>query len=245
MDAQFLMMLWFWILPVIGIFSLILVPLFWFFVVPQLSRSLTWARFQNCILFFIGDNAGRLTLVKSRELIPEGIVHTKDGWEFLPSANPKGRKVDADIEKMALKVYTLSGHGKPVLLGYAGKVTVVNPATLASMQQNKDLVDPGQIIAEFKEDVEELPGKYRRYFKKSITKLESYVKARKVTVLDLSQIKKVLQGLYPPTLIDALATNRELRGMKRAGSQYTTLLLGGAIIIAILVFGVIAIFSMG
>ena len=63
---------------------------------------------------------------------------------------------------------------------------------------------------------------------------------KSLTVIDPTKIKEVIPKMFTPSQLDALATNREQRGMKRAGKQYTGLILGIGLILAILIFGTIA-----
>jgi len=238
--------LWFYVLPVVGILALIFVPIIWFFVVPNVSRRLTWARFRNVDIHAIADDSGYLELCPSQEKLPEGLVRTKRGWRFLPRPIPPGKKGELypAVQKLTLKPYILKGLGKPIWFDYAGKITSLNPATLAGLQQKENTVDIEGRFTYIEKLVEDLPKNPRKELKAKLKELKVATEAKPITNIDINKIKQVVSKLHPPSVWKAFGINRELRGMKRRGSELMWLILGGAIIIGVTVIGVVAVLSL-
>ena len=249
MDILFL--LWFFILPIVGILTPIFALIFWFFIVPGVAKMLTFARFRNVSIHAVADASGFVELVPTKEHLPEGIVRTKHGWHFLPRPiNPPGnpgKKTNAnqDAERIALKTHILKTVGKPFLLNYAGKITSMNYSTLAALQQNEARLDLKWYFEELETVLKDLPKHFRKELEKKLAQLKEAAHAEKVTIINPEAIQDTINKMYPPSLIDALAINREMKGMKRRGREMLPLILGGAIIIGIVVIGVVAIIVLG
>jgi len=257
-------MLWMLVLPILGISLSILVPVVWFFIVPRVARMLTWARFKNVSIHAIADDSGFAELVTTKVELPEGVVKTDRGWRFLPrpiwkSLKPKTKKKKGDAvsekdlsvaERFALRKFTLKGMGKPFWLGYAGMVNAMNPSTLAVLQQGSEPSDnPAVHFGNIQSYIDGLPKKLlwnnmELHPQKDLTKLlndlHERVKTVPYTVLDPRAIKEVLPEMTPPSLMEAIETYSEMVGMEERGRHLTPLIIGGALIVGILVFGVIA-----
>lgn len=248
--------IWMMVLPVIAITLILLVPIFWFFIVPKISRMLTWKRFQKCSFHIIADDTGYVTVLPTTEEIPEGIVRTKKGYRFLP--RPKWKEhVDnpGNTANLILRKFIWKDMGKPLWLGYAGKVAAVNPATLAGLQQSKTKKPIGnsqKVLEPLLKYVKTLPKtlmikgftgqrtlKLRSDLTKLLEALKNEINIQEYTVIDPTKIKQLISQMYTPSQLDALATNRFQAGVKRAGKQYTGLILGGGLIIGLVIIAIL------
>lgn len=137
-DVIFL--IWFWILPIIGMFFIVFAPIFWFIIVPGVARRLTGARFGNKTVSILGDDEGYIEVVVSKIRYPAGVVKTKRGYRFLPRPHKLKSGVE-DVPDWMFKKYILRGLGKPCWFGYAGKVPNFNPPTGAVFSGSE--VNPG------------------------------------------------------------------------------------------------------
>jgi len=259
-----LFFVWMLVLPVIGLLSIIFVPIFWFFIVPKIARTLTWKRFSKCSFHFIGDDTGFAYLVPTTEELPEGVVKTKYGYRFLPrpiSHNP-GNPDGKIVEQLMLRRFVWRDIGKPIWFGYAGKVTAINPATLALVEAEKKKKKTRNPVNKVLRDIEvyvkglpktlTIPDKnsvrtinLQKELKEKLELLKTTLNYKPLTILDPTKVKEIAPKMWTPSQIDALATNREWRGIKRAGKQYTPLILGAGTILAILIFGIIALKMFG
>jgi len=247
---QLFWIVWMFILPILGITLAVLAPIIWFFIVPKVARMLTWCRFRNVSIHAIADDSGYVELVPTNVELPEGVVRTKRGWRFLPRPrwktkkekrlNEKKRQELDMAEQLGLRKYVLKGLGKPFWFGYAGKITAMNPATLAALQQTNNPHNPTGNFQVIEEYIKNIAEPFRKDLTKMLTQLKQQVKAKSLTLINTDAIKTVVPQMYPASLIDALATNREYYGMKRRGREYTGLILGGALIIGLVIFGIIA-----
>lgn len=245
---EILFLLWFFVLPILGILFPIFAGIFWFLVVPGIAKMLTWSRFKNVSIHLVGDDSGYAEFVATKEELPEGIVRTKKGWHFLPSpiysnlGKSKGLK---RAEQIGLKKYILKGLGKPIWLDYAGKITSMNIGTLAAMQQNKNQLDLKWYFDEMTKIIADTPKVFRKELSNKLKALEEATKAEALTLINIAQIKSAVPKMYPSSLIDALAINREMKGMKRRGKEMMPLILGGAIIIGLVAISIVAILVLG
>jgi len=245
---EILYTLWFFILPAMGILVPIFGAIFWFFIVPGLAKMLTWNRFKNVSLELNANDSGYAELLPTKEELPEGIVRTKKGWQFLPSpiySNPAKTDEEKQAEQIGLKKYILKGIGKPIRISYAGKITSMNIGTLAAMQQNNKQINLEPYFKSIQNIVDDLPRHFKKELKQKLKLLKQATKAKPLTLIDPEEIKTAVPKMYPPSLIDALAINREMKGMKRRGKELTPLILGGAIIIGLVVLGIALIFVFG
>jgi len=244
---QIFFILWMFVLPILAIVGVVLVPIFWFGIVPKIARTLTWKRFRKVSFHLIADDSGYVSLVPTTEELPEGIVNTKAGFRFLPRPRwIKGNPVPTDedtgnLKDIMLRKFIWKDLGKPLWLGYAGKVAAFNPATLAMLQQRKHVeVDATGYVDEIKDYVKQLGQPHRKDLTKMLSELVTGLKFTALTVLDPTKIKEVLPKMYTPSQIIAVAVNREARGMKRAGKQWTPLILGGGIILGLILLIIVA-----
>jgi len=246
---QLFFILWMFVLPILAIILTILIPVFWFFIVPKIARTLTWKRFRSCSFHLIADDSGYAYLLATKEEIPEGIVDTKKGWRFLPrpswlksKGNPKPKKDKQRVENIMLRKFVWRDMGKPIWFGYAGKVTSANPATLAGLQQEPyEAPNTDGYISNIINYVKALAQPHRRELTKRLEDLKKGLTFKELTIVDPTIIKKLYPKMFTPSQLDAFGTNRETRGMKRAGRQYTPLILGAGFIIALAIIGIVAI----
>lgn len=253
--------LWFLVLPIMGIALTILVPVVWFFIVPKVARMLTWTRFKSVSIHAIADDSGFVELVTTKVELPEGVVKTDRGWRFLPRPiwkslkrrkKKKGDVTEKDLsvaERFALRKYVLKGLGKPFWFGYAGMVNAMNPPTLAVLQQGGSPVgNPTVHFSNIRSYIDSLPKKLlwnnrELHPKKDLTKmlddLHERVKTEPYTVLDPRAVKEVLPEMTPPSLMEAIETYSEMVGMEERGKNILPIILIAGIV-GMLVFGVIA-----
>ena len=247
MDIFYLV--WMWVLPALGIMLAVLVPVVWVFIIPKISKKLMWARFKNSNIFALADDSGWAELVVTTKGLPEGVHETKDhGWRF--QLRPRWSKEAKDptkeqIEQLASRKYMLKDLGKPFWFGYMGKVALLNPPTLAALQQSSSPSGNPEIyfvkISEFLQTLQEsdVTKRLKGLVEELKQNLESKVES--VTILDPKIIKEVLPKMWTPSQIDALATNRVEYGMKKKGHEYGKLIIGAALILGLVVVAIVAI----
>jgi len=246
---------WLIVLPIAGMIFIVFGPIFWFLIVPKIARTLTWNRFRKVHFHFISDDVGFAHLVPSTtEVIPEGVVRAeKFGYRLLPrltsGGNPDG---DNLIKRLLLRKYIWADMGKPIWFDYAGKVGSFNPATLAILEQSQGknpVGKPDVILNEMSDYVKALPKalvlkdktySLREDLAKMLERLKTEITIQELTVMDPSVVKSLLPTMYTPSQLKALALNREQYGMEKRGKEYGRLILGGGLIIAILIFGIVA-----
>jgi len=245
------------LLPILAITLTIIVPIFWFFIVPKVARMLTWCRFKNVSIHAIADDSGFVEFVPTNVELAEGVVRTKRGWRFLPRPiwkplNPTEKRDEKleEAEKVVLRKYVLKGLGKPFWFGYAGMVAATNPAALASIQQEQPNPIKRKIIFKNLETyISSLPKQFlwnnqtihiQKELGKIVKQLHDYIKARPLTLIDPRAVKEILPETTPPSLMEAIETYSEMVGMEQKGKEYGKLILGGTLIIGLVVFGIVA-----
>lgn len=239
---QIFYILWFFVFPILGVVLAIVLPVFWFFIVPKVARMLTWKRFKKVSFHLIADDTGYTDLVPTKEELPEGVVRTKKGWRFLPRRRweqGKTKTKEKNVQDLLLRKFVWRDMGKPIWFGYAGKVGSFNPATLAAIQQSKGNPKSGsQPFLAFIQKIwgdKEIPEEIRSEVKELIDQINF----QPLTIVDPTTIKEILPKMFTPSQIDALATNREMRGLKRAGKQYTRLFVGFGLIVGLIVLAIV------
>jgi len=252
-------LVWMWVLPAVAIMWSIIVPIFWFVILPAVSKKLMWARFRNSSILAIADDTGWAELVVTAKSLPEGILETKTrGWRFMPRLRWK-KKADATVsddeaerlrkeefaENLASRKYILKDLGKPFWFGYDGKNALVNPPTLAALQQNpsKGVGNPEGFLTNLREFAKTLPMEAYNNMNKLVDELhENLVKKQStLTILDPKVMKAVVPTMFTPSQIDALAANRELYGATKRGHEYGKLIIGGALILGLVIIAIVAI----
>ena len=241
---QIFFLLWMFILPILGILTPILFLVFWRGIVPKIARKLTWKRFSKCSFHMVADDSGYAQLLETTEELPEGIVNTKKGFRFLPrptwlrgNPNPNSKSV----EDVMLRKFTWKDMGKPLWFGYAGKVTSANPATLAGSQQTPfEAPKVTEYINSMIKDVKALAEPIRGELTQKLEDLADGLKFKPLTVIDPTIIKKLYPKMFTPSQLDAFGRNRETRGMKRAGKQYTPLIIGAGLILGMVIIAILA-----
>jgi len=250
-------LIWLLVLPILGILFCVFAPVFWFFIVPKVARMLTWKRFQKVSFRFICDDQGYSYLIPSSpNIIPEGVVKTKNfGYRLLPraSGNPD---TDVTSQRALLKKYIWADMGKPILFGHAGKVGDFSPATLAVLEQkqgNDPIGKPEPVLNRISEYVKTLPktltvkafGRDRTFnLRQDLTSmlksLRDEINIKEVTLFDPSLAKSLIGDNYTPTQLAALASESEMVGLKMRGKEYGRLILGAGLIIGLVVLGIVA-----
>lgn len=244
---QIFFILWMFVLPILAIVLVILFPVFWFCIVPKIARTITWKRFVTCSWQFTGDDTGYARLRPTKKEIPEGIVETKKGCRFIPrpiwlKGNPEDvSEEEKRVEAIMLRKFVWADTGKPIWFSYAGKITSANPATLAGLQQTPyKAPDAKGYIQKILGYVKTLAQPHRKELTKLLNDLKDGLNFKELTVIDPTIIKKLYPKMFTPSQLDAYGTNRETRGMKRAGKQYTPLILGAGLIMALVIVAIIA-----
>jgi len=248
-NIDILFFIWFFVLPALAIIFLILAPIFWFFIVPKIARTITWARLKKCITILLADDMGWVQLVFSKEHLPEGVVETtrsEGDWRFLPRPKWKSLKSKsnpgdtASVEEIILKKFTWKDLGKPFWIGYAGKVALMNPATLAGMEQTNESLFEVQ-LKKMQDYILSLPESTRQTLLTLMGELKESLKVKPITLVDPRKIKEVVPQMYTPSQVEAIAVNRELKGMKKRGKEYGKLVIGLAAIIGLVILGIIVV----
>lgn len=244
---QIFFLLWMFILPILGILTPILFLVFWFGIVPKIARKITWKRFSKCSWHMVADDSGYTHLLPTTEEIAEGIVNTKKGWRFLPrptwmSGNPKTKDAKTkNIESIMLRPYVWADVGKPFWYDYAGKVTSANPATLAGLTQTPfEAPKVKEYINSIIKYVKALAQPHRRELTKRLEDLAKGLNFKELTVIDPTIIKTLYPKMFTPSQLIAFGRNRETRGMKRAGKQYTPLIIGAGLILGMVIIAILA-----
>jgi hypothetical protein len=246
MDPLF--MIWFFVLPILGMCFVIVFPIFWFFIVPKISRKLTWARFGKCNLVMLTDDAGWAEIIVSHKGIPEGVIETgKREWRFLPRPKTKvgeANELEEKAQSIMLSKCILKDLGKPIWFGHAGKVPLVSPLTVAGLQVDPNVSsnNPTKYLDDIKRFVSNIPILFQKPLLDMLLNLEQKLNMKTITYLDLRQtIKQNIPQMYTPSQLKQLAVNRELYGMEKAGKQWTPLIIGGAVLVILLILGILAI----
>jgi len=244
-----LMLIWMLVLPVLGLSMTSLFLVYVFVIMPPLARKITMKRFSNCAMIPTATDAGYVEfLFTKKEELPEGVVFTENGVQFLTRPmwqTKKQRKTPMprnimDIEAMALKKYIVKDFGKPIFFAYAGKLGTFNAATLAALQQNKQTLNPEAQFQRLEEFIKHMPKPFNEPLKEMVKDLRLHTKAKTITYFDPATIKQVLPRMIPPSILGAYGKNRLALGMELKGKEYGKLILGGALIMGILVFGIVA-----
>lgn len=244
---QLFFILWMFILPIVAILLGIIFPIFWFLIVPKFARRLTWERFRKISYHVVADDSGYAYILSTKEEFPEGVVNTKKGYRFLPrpswmKGNPKPKDDNTKTtENVMLRKFMSKDLGKPLWFGYVGKVASANPATLGGLQQTEgETPDAKGFINKIKDYVKNLAKDPKDHLTKMLTELEKGLNFKPLTLIDPTKIKELFPKMYTPSQVDALATACELLGAKNAGKQYTGLILGIGLILAMVLFIILA-----
>jgi len=214
-------------------------------------------------LSYVGRRHWLHILVADNRRVAEGVVKTKKGYRFLPRATYKKKNREKnpytpedldEVERRVLRKFIWRDMGKPIWLGYVGKVAAVNPTTLASLQQPKNsnslnkqsIQKADQILGKVKTFLNEqaLTKQVRRSLDNLFKQLQAVIHVEEVTYIDATKIKEVVPQMYTPSQLDALATNRELKGMKRVGKDIGKLVLGGGLIMGLVIVAILLVMMM-
>jgi hypothetical protein len=237
--------IWTIILPLAAILLFILIPLVYFLVFPSLARKLIRWRFQNVIICGLANDAGSFMLVPSKDYLPEGCVETAhDEWRLLPRAVYKKGRGLVRYQDVILRKFNLKGLGKPIWMGYAGKVPLMNPTTLAGLQQkpiDEKALEP--YFQNLRAYAEKLPKDHKEAMLKAIDELYLRAKMKPITLVDPSTLKELIPRMYTISQVKSIAQNRYLKGLKAAGSQIMKYGLIMLALIVVLIIGILAISS--
>lgn len=171
-------------------------------------------------------------------------------WERQLKEDQDLMDLESQYDPMILKKYMLRGLGKPMWFGYLGKVGVLNPQTLASISGIKVTgTNPHNPInfGAIKSWIQGLPKNVEKNEKTRILNMleeaESYKhEVRKdLYICDPTEIKRVIPRKYTPSQIEAVGTNRELKGMKKMGKQMGQyiIFLGVIVVIVVIIIGIL------
>jgi hypothetical protein len=149
---------WMAMFILLAIVGVVLFLVFYFVVMPPISRKLIKAKWSKCAPAFIQSDTGNISLTLSKASLPEGLVKLKNSWYTLirpnyedPENNEDSEETkpdntskaenseqefykDEDIKeakKTLLHVPILEGLGKQVFFGYAGTTLLTNLKTVA------------------------------------------------------------------------------------------------------------------
>lgn len=261
-NMELFYIIWMFVLPILAIFFCVAVPVWWFGIVPKVARMLTWNRFRPVSFHMLADDTGYMYLLPTTEELPEGVVKTKKGYRFLPRPTYKKPKKDmksnpsdfVEVEKQLLRKFIWKEMGKPIWLGSTGKVAAVNPTTLTGLHQSENskslskasMRKADEILSNVKTFLngQALTKQVRREVEKMLKQLQTMIHLEQITYIDPTTIKEVIPQMYTPSQLDALATNRELKGMKRVGKDIGKLVLGGSLIIGLVIVAIILLMMM-
>jgi len=245
---ELIWMIWFLVLPVVALVLLGLIPVVWFFIIPKIARKLTWARFGDTNIAGIADSAGYFDLEVSRKSLGEGVLDVgKKIFRFLPrplfkSAKKQPSTKESQAERVILRKYILKGLGKPIWLGWAGKVPVANPEAVAALQgEHTAIHNPSTNIEKIKQYVDEkIPAKFQKGLHKLLNEIGENIKpVIPVFNLDLDVLKEVLPKMNTTSQMKALANEYYLKGQASRDRDilkvgFVAMIILGMIVLAII-----------
>jgi len=243
-----LYIIWMLVLPLLAICMMIVIPILWFAIMPGIAKRLIFARFRPGALQGIADDTGMFDIQQSKFELPEGIAHNKLGWYLYPRPTYKpttevSEQTEEGIqaaEHLMLKKCILRDIGKPIWFGYRGKMGLVNPLTLAALENKpKTLHNPSQQFANLEMFAATLSKDIQKPLSRLIGDLKERIHEETITWFDPRLIREVLPQNYTESQIDAVAINRENYGRKSQGKDVFKIAL------LILVFSVAVISIIG
>ena len=254
MPTDPLFILWFFVLPLVGIFFLVFAPIFWFLLVPKLARKFTWARFRNTTVIPVAHAEGYVEFEFAKKSLHEGVLDVgKNIYRLLPrplskatSKHKENLEEKERIEEAALRKYIIKDFGKPIVFGYAGKAGVVNPEVIANLSGTVEQQgNPWNFFVLIKKYIEdELPKKHHNPLNTYLDKIHDGIKNAIRTIplinLDLETLKEYLHEMYMPSQVKAISETSYSLGQATKDRDLLKIGFLALAIIALLILGIVA-----
>lgn len=228
---------WYQLLPIIGLSFLAVaswfIPFWWIKRVPETARILERAAREKKPVALIAHDTGRAALTLIEERMGEGVVVTDSGnYKILPQyarveetegegkGNPE-KLYEKDYRDFITKRTILTGLDLPFFIGYAGKLTLLNPEALA-------LYEAGDMYVKTSEGPLFNPNKKKdRSIRKALQPL---------MLLDIRKIKDLIGVQFDVTQIAAIITESERIGYLGSATPFKKYLpLIGLLLLAMVV----------
>lgn len=140
----------FYFLIYAGIVSLFVFPisilwLYFRYFKPQ-ARKLNQIIKTKSPLAFLAFDSGKVAMVKLKDIAKQGVLKGERQEEYfvVPQVPLKDGETREDpYERIVTKRFILEDTGCPVFFGYAGKITLLPPAALASIEASDVFSNPG------------------------------------------------------------------------------------------------------
>jgi hypothetical protein len=228
-----LIIFWYLILPLIGFVSLIAVPLafllFYFKYFKPTARKLNKIIRRGDGIAFLAYDSGRVKIKPVTEITKQGVLkgELKEEYFIVPQfplvaeegkSNPGPVKEPPALSEVIAKRAILEDTGCPVFFGYAGKIVLLPPETLAYMEASR--------VAE---NIKELQRKARKEGELDLEK----EKKHPIFLLDLRSIRQAVEKSFSNAQLISIMRDieDELRA-QLAGRRFS----GSLIMIVVLLF---------
>jgi hypothetical protein len=193
-DVDELIIFWYLVLPVIGLLSLIVTPLsiflLYFRYFKPTARKLNKIIRRGDGIAFLAYDSGRVKIKPVTEITKQGVLkgELKEEYFIVPQfplveegkGNP-GVKEPPVLSEVIAKRAILEDTGCPVFFGYAGKIVLLPPETLAYMEASR--------VAE---NIKELQRKMRKEGELDLEK----EKKHPIFLLDLRSIRQAVEKSF-------------------------------------------------
>lgn len=190
-----LIIFWYFILPIIGLLSLIITPLsiylLYFRYFKPTARKLNKIIRRGDGIAFLAYDSGRVKIKPVTEITKQGVLKGELKEEYfivpqfpLPAEEGKGNpgvKEPPVLSEVIAKRAILEDTGCPVFFGYAGKIVLLPPETLAYMEASR--------VAE---NIKELQRKMRKEGELDLEK----EKKHPIFLLDLRSIRQAVEKSF-------------------------------------------------
>jgi hypothetical protein len=223
-----LIFFWYFILPIIGLLSLVVTPLsiclLYFKYFKPTARKLNKIIRRGDGIAFLAYDSGRVKIKPVTEITKQGVLKGELNEEYfivpqfpVVEGNP-GVKEPPILSEIIAKRAILEDTGCPVFFGYAGKIVLLPPETLAYME--------GTRVAE---NIKELLGKMQ---KEGELDLEME-KKHPIFLLDLRSIRQAVEKSFSNAQLISIMRDieDELRA-QFAGKRFS----GSLIMVIVLLF---------
>ena len=192
----------------------------WFRFTSKSVRSLRYALRNKIPFLTVEFDDGRTEIMHATEILPEGVIKTKNLNFTLPRASETTDEEEQSVNQLLTKKSTMEG--VPHLVGYAGKAVASNVETLAAMEHAPNPTGKSRVI-----DV--LGEKWKVFYP-----------------VDLRSLKTAMPLAFDQMLITSLEKKAELSGMlsaKKYSGQALMQIMPFMIIVLVLVFGIVAVLA--
>jgi hypothetical protein len=227
-----LIIFWYLVLPVVGFVSLIAVPpaflLFYFKYFKPTARKLNKIIRRGDGIAFLAYDSGRVKIKPVTEITKQGVLkgELEEEYFIVPQfplvaeegkGNP-GVKEQPVLSEVIAKRAILEDTGCPVFFGYAGKIVLLPPETLAYMEASR--------VAE---NIKELQRKMRKEGELDLEK----EKKHPIFLLDLRSIRQAVEKSFSNAqLISIMRDIEDEVRAQLAGRRFS----GSLIMIVVLLF---------